>query len=70
MLRARKWKKERNKVGRVLKKSEVYKQKMIDHVRERDRERERERERDRETDRESVIRALKWKKERNKVAGV
>ena len=38
--------------------------------RERARERERERERDRERERESVLRAIKWKIERNKVARV
>ena len=42
------------------------------HRKERDRERERERERGRETEkeRESVLRAIKWKIERNKVARV
>ena len=41
MLRALKWKKERNKVARVWRKSEVYKHKKIDHVCVCERERER-----------------------------
>ena len=37
---------------------------------EREREREREREKERERERERVLRAIKWKIERNKVARV